>query len=726
LGLSIESDVEGIGRILATQGVPVALVVADLEDGVLTIEALLGSLVPTPLAPPQILPPDLLTRARVVFELSAEAAGIASRLIEDATLPVQATMHLTFRAVAPRLSLAATYNPQTIAERLATRLGAGGIVTMTALESAVDGLLTSSEMVIEGNLQAIDPALRARTVALRLRDRFAARAASDPGKLQLLAVQSVPSGRECIDFTEPAVVLVEQTISIDPLSMARSMRHGAIDEVVKRLDIPPVPTGRQRLVLAANLPEPIAGLQALVADFRAPELPPFRPLAVSVSVSLDPPERRAVAELRLAPGERLAGDVRLRAVVARNGETVEIAGPWRAIQRADVLLGPADFGAPFLVLRVSPALTALAVVEVVANGTVVARLDATTRTMAIPLTEQNLRILARPLAEGRDIEIEFGGQKRLDLDVATLPGFGAHRAQLVTVDAEPFMVEWQADGDTGQEPHSIRMGGDRTVADIGWVAASPFRPGVIWRVVRDATPGPWSAPVFPHDGLVIRIGGRAPMDDHQEPLVIDGVKITAKNGDGRAWTYVPPHPSLERSPGGTPMLTVIEAGPTAFLQCTARVALHEEARSALLARLQEIEPRAETLEAAPLAVERIALEVKTGSSWVAVAESKGSGMPPWTAALAATLAPDRLAAIKSAVAGERGRARLRAWIVLPASPATFQRSEATGEVHIETPTGTASARFTATADASSAAGTATALELGADLADFFSTGASQR
>jgi hypothetical protein len=148
-----------------------------------------------------------------------------------------------------------------------------------------------------------------------------------------------------------------------------------VDNVVKRLEIPPVPTGRQRLALSANLPEPIAGLQALVADFRAPEFPPSRPLAISASVSLDPPERRAEAELRLAPGEQLAGEVRLRAVVATNGEVVEIVGLWRAIQQANVLLGPADFGAPLMVLRVSPALAAPAVVEVVADGSVVARLD---------------------------------------------------------------------------------------------------------------------------------------------------------------------------------------------------------------------------------------------------------------------------------------------------------------------------------------------------------------
>jgi hypothetical protein len=726
LGLSIESDVEGIGRALAAQGTPVSLVVADVEDGVLTLEAVLGPLTPTLLAPPQMLPPDLLTRARVVVELSAEAAGIAARLIEDAMLPLEATMRLAFRAVAPRLPLAATYNPRAVAERLAARLGEGKVVTMADFESAIEALLTGPEVVVAGDLQAIDPQLWARTAALRLRDRFAARATSEPGKLQLLSLQSVPSGREQIDFAAPAAVVVEQTMSIEPLSTVRSMRHGVIDDVVKRLDLPPLPTGRQRLDLSANLPEPIAGLQALVADFRAPELPPFRPLAVSLSVSLDAPERRAAAELRLAPGEQLAGEVRLRAIIARNGQAVEIAGPWRAIQRADVLLGPADFGAPLLVLRASPVLTALAVVEAVAAGTVVARLDTATRMTAIPLTEQDLRILARPLAEGHEIAIELGEKKRLDLDVATLPGFGAHRAQFVTAETQPFIVEWQADGETGQEPLSVRMGADRTVAEIGWIAVSPFRPGVIWRTVRDGTPGPWSAPVLPQDGLVIRIEGRTPMDDREKPIIIDGVKIAAKNGDGRAWSYVPPRPELERGPGGAPMLTVIEAGATAFLQCTARVALHEEARRALLARLKEIKPKAETLEPAPLSVERIALEVKTGSTWVVVTESKSSGMPPWTAALAATLAPDPLAAIKSALAGEKERARLRAWIVLPGSPAAFRRSTAAGEVRLETPTGAASARFAATADASSAAGAATALELGVDLADFFPAGESKR
>jgi hypothetical protein len=205
------------------------------------------------------------------------------------------------------------------------------------------------------------------------------------------------------------------------------------------------------------------------------------------------------------------------------------------------------------------------------------------------------------------------------------------------------------------------------------------------------------------------------MCERDEPLVLDGMEIQPQDADGRAWTYVPARPSLEQSPGGMPMLTVLEAGSTAFLQCTARVALNEDARAALLARLKKLRPSAETLHIVPLSVERIALEIKSDGEWVAVAESKGSGMPPWTAALAATLAPGAAAALKSAVTGERDRARLRARIVLSGSPATVRRVEASGTVQVEMPAGAASSSYAVTADASRAATAPTPRDLSADL-----------
>jgi hypothetical protein len=164
------------------------------------------------------------------------------------------------------------------------------------------------------------------------------------------------------------------------------------------------------------------------------------------------------------------------------------------------------------------------------------------------------------------------------------------------------------------------------------------------------------------------------------------------------------------------MVSVIEAGPTAFLQCTARLALTEEARARLLRRLQAIDPRVEALEAEPLRVERVSFEVRTGSDWKSVAESTSSGMPPWTAALAATLARDALAAIKAALAGEKDRARLTARIVVEGSPAVTRHWAAAGETMTTTSATRASAGFTAEADLSSSARAPVAHELGADIA----------
>lgn len=210
-----------------------------------------------------------------------------------------------------------------------------------------------------------------------------------------------------------------------------------------------------------------------------------------------------------------------------------------------------------------------------------------------------------------------------------------------------------------------------------------------------------------------------------ESMVIDGYTLRPQDAERRAWSYEPIAPSLERGAKGAPLLQLIEAGAIAFLQATARVALHEDARAALLRRLQEREPNARTLEAAPIAVERVALEVKTESGWTAIAQSPGLGTAPWTAALAATLDAAALAAVKAALAGERQRARLTARIVRRGSPATVRIAAARSETRIETPEGTSSTRVATVLDESSPASEPVALELDADIADFFSGGGTR-
>ena len=214
------------------------------------------------------------------------------------------------------------------------------------------------------------------------------------------------------------------------------------------------------------------------------------------------------------------------------------------------------------------------------------------------------------------------------------------------------------------------------------------------------------------------------MTDLAQALVIDAIELRPKDQDERAWLYVPQRPSLERNPGGTPMLKLVEAGATAFLQCTARVALNEDTRAALLARLKEKKPKAETLEAAPLSVEKVTLEAKTADGWSVLAESKSSGLPPWTAAFAVMLDPAPLAAIKASLAGEKERVRLTARLVLSGSPAYFRSTQSASEARIESPAGSASTHFAANAQASSPVSEGTSHDLTADLSDFFRQGGS--
>jgi hypothetical protein len=213
------------------------------------------------------------------------------------------------------------------------------------------------------------------------------------------------------------------------------------------------------------------------------------------------------------------------------------------------------------------------------------------------------------------------------------------------------------------------------------------------------------------------------MNETEQPMVIDGVTVYTHDEDRIRWLYVPLGPTLELDPQGKPKLSVIEAGSAAFLQCTVRLALNDSPRDRLLQRLQRKEPTAKYLEAIPVTVQRIVMETQTGGQWRVIAESNSSRLPPWTAALASALAPEALAAVKAAIAGEHKRLRLRAWMELPPSPTSSRESRETIDVAVETPQGGAAANYEATASHSTSSQPGPALELSTDIADCLSTDA---
>lgn len=207
------------------------------------------------------------------------------------------------------------------------------------------------------------------------------------------------------------------------------------------------------------------------------------------------------------------------------------------------------------------------------------------------------------------------------------------------------------------------------------------------------------------------------MTESTDSVVIDGFALQRKADDKTGWTYVPRHPTLGVDSHGKPMLSILEAGAVAFVQCTAQVALRESDRAALLQKLQEVEPEARTLDAAPLTVDRIALEWLAEGGWSALGDSKGSGMPPWTAALAATLTAEALAALKAAISGESGRVRLSASLTLAGSHGTIRRVHQAGSVSVKTTAGETASSYAVETDTSAPGRAPAFLEMSADLAD---------
>ena len=677
--------------------------------------------------PPLRIASNGLGHMRLAAQLTAEGVALLKRALLDGAVLVEAWAEMEVSGVAPRQPLVVRLQALRLAEALAPAIR-DGLVT----RAAVVNVLARPELLGELPGQ-LDPFAVAEAVADRLRNLCAAHVPSPGADLTEWWRLDLGRGDTRLewDLSEPVEAVRVHLLRFDPIGLVRAaVSGGGLDRLITERELPELDAGFVTMLVTANLPESRSTVLICGVDITAEPAPPHRMHTIRETVKLVAPTDRAELLLRFAPGERrsCSFDTFLFAASATG------VNEWRAGRKAhpggDLRLGVGDFAARWIPIGATDQLVTAGAL------TVTVRWGGKAQTVTLTGARRLDTFVVPPGAEPLEFAIALRSGARVlearvaetDLRFLDLPMFaedrrahggcchrprgraGRHRARL-----RARVRSRRRRGHAVVHTCTLHSHLDmvRPLAVRAWVPVSAVP-------VRRPAPPLVRAAVCLCAAACERTGsarGRGLMNEPDATLIVDGIRLDASSADGRAWTYLPDRPSIELSGTGAPSLSIIDAGPVAFLQCTARVALNEPARARLLTRLQTIEPRAETLEAAPISVERVALEVKDGDAWVAVAESTSSGMPPWTAALAATLAPGPLAELKAAAGGEAGHARLRAWITLPGSVATSWRAESSASTRVETPGGSGTASYTTTTEQSSPGGAARAIELSGDISD---------
>ncbi|WP_158895887.1 hypothetical protein [Amycolatopsis anabasis] len=706
LGLVVHTDFEAVSGELIDRDEHARLLDLEVDGGVLRVTG------PEDFEATTVAGPELLARANLGTELGPVAAALAKRLTQEGLPPVDATLRLRVRAVSPRHPAAYTFDPRVVATDLAKRLGAGATVT-------VAGLAQTIEEVVPGARDAADPAGRGHALALRLLDLLSEPAPSVEPAHRLRPPTEVPRGEIRVDLAEPGAVAIDVVVRLDLGAAAAAIVAADPGTLVRQIDLPAFPTGRTPVSVAANLVTPVAGMARLLADVRVPARPPVRPQPVSASTELPAPGHTGEMVLALAPGETLDGECRLRALLDTGDGPEELPGPWRRVTSDRVLLGPDAFGLPMTVVRCSTGLTALATVDILAaNGHQLGTLDAARPVAAVPVPAPDARprLLLRPHGPGKPIEVELPARTRIDLDPATLPGFGSHQATFeLGGSAGRTVVRWRPEGTDESVAREVVLDPSAPRVRLRWVATSPFQPGLLWRI---DTPGsPWSEPVGPADELVITVAGA--------PIEIDGCQLRPDRGQPGVWTYLPPGPFVEREPSGKPTLSIVEAGEVAFLQLTTRLDLPEDARLRLTERLRQHLERADAeARAAAVVVETVALQIAgEEGGWATIASGGSSGLPPWTTALSVSLSATQLAALKAAIGGRIGLVRLHTRFAAPVEHQPSMTQIATAEVRYVSDQGPAEGvSLAVTGTTPTAAPAPRVVEQANDLADLINPG----
>jgi hypothetical protein len=412
--------------------------------------------------------------ADLSLPLRPEGLAFVEQALAEAALPVLARADLEIAGVARRVAGRAAVDHAALSAAVLAGLGLAGLRDALDRDPATLGVAIASAdpLAVEA---AVDQ-IRAVLCAGPLRP--------GPDGLQLVWDPVVPPvGRTVLDLSRPVMATRVVQLALDPFAEARRVSGSA--SLVHRVTTAPLQVGQHRLTLAANLAHPLAGVLSIGARLVIPPRPPARRHEIREDVEFTGSEPVSRI-LRLAPGEplswRVEGTVWLPGPGGRGAQMV--VGPAVEGTGNDVDLGPEDFPLRFSHVAASPALLALATVDLrlSAGGlTAQARLSSELPEVTLALPGEG-EIVARVTgAGGQAIDLPARPTGDWRIEMADLPGYGPRQTE-VSVSFPPDLLLRALDLRVAEGPvQTLAFTPTRPARSFPWFCADPFGPGLLWR-----------------------------------------------------------------------------------------------------------------------------------------------------------------------------------------------------------------------------------------------------
>lgn len=553
------------------------------------------------------------------------------------------------------------------------------MATARAIDAAIDRLTALAFVLKAADRPEAEPmwevqaeALADRTLVLRLDDDFAA-----PRGFLLRSSALTPPE------------MVEREIEDD---------HGTIT----------MATGMHVVTIDANLPPVRVGIARAGVELTVPANPPHRTETIRKTLIFDGAAGLAVVPLRLSPDEPLAFDYQTFVIALSGGSAERLEGPKLRNEDTQLTVPPSAFPVDFQ--------RAEATASILQFGSVAVRWSAALGTgswhaeasltpaapavaVAIPPGCDALIVNAELVAadgSGR-LAIPADAGATLWFDLSGVPQAGPQSARFEADfggKRSTVMIECVAnsEADSAAPPTLILLRETSPEAEYRWLPDNPFRAG--FRCRWSATSGQvsdWSPP-YPGGSTVSVMAGSEQSDPWpgfsntrdtapaKPDISEDGEKIVDTSGlelfaaGAGSYFFRSNGPRLQRTPEGKPAIQLMGTDQSAFLQITAEWTVGADRLSALAAAISKRDGASPTLAPAPDNVRETALEIaQADGSYAVAATGTALGVAPQTSLLTATLVAEQAEAVRRAIAGERGLARLR-YTIDAADPVSTEHS----------------------------------------------------